>query len=89
MKKYLFSFLFSLILGGNLVAGGFQLNEHGAKAMAMGGAFAGLANDLSAFYFNPAGLAFMNGINVWQVPLLSLQPDRLEALHPQFRNPRW
>ncbi|MBK8660762.1 MAG: outer membrane protein transport protein [Ignavibacteriales bacterium] len=64
MKKYLFSFLFSLILGGNLVAGGFQLNEHGAKAMAMGGAFAGLANDLSAFYFNPAGLAFMNGINV-------------------------
>ncbi|MBK7867393.1 MAG: outer membrane protein transport protein [Ignavibacteriales bacterium] len=64
MKKYLFSFLFSLIIGGNVIAGGFQLNEHGAKAMAMGGAFAGLANDLSAFYFNPAGLAFMNGINV-------------------------
>ncbi len=53
MKKYLFSFLFPLIIGGNVIAGGFQLNEHGAKAMAMGGAFAGLANDLSAFYFNP------------------------------------
>lgn len=64
MKKCFFSFLFSLIIGGNLFASGFQLNEHGAKAMAMGGAFAGLANDLSAFYFNPAGLAFINGTNV-------------------------
>jgi len=64
VKKCFFSFLFSLIIGGNLFASGFQLNEHGAKAMAMGGAFAGLANDLSACYFNPAGLAFINGTNV-------------------------
>ncbi|MBW7872364.1 MAG: outer membrane protein transport protein [Ignavibacteria bacterium] len=64
MKKCFFSFLFSLIIGGNIFASGFQLNEVGAKAMAMGGAFAGLSNDLSAFYFNPAGLAFMKGTNV-------------------------
>jgi len=64
VKKCFFSFLFSLIIGGNIFASGFQLNEVGAKAMAMGGAFAGLSNDLSAFYFNPAGLAFMKGTNV-------------------------
>jgi long-chain fatty acid transport protein len=45
-------------------AGGFQLNEHGTKAMAMGGAFAAQANDPSAIYFNPAGLAFQNGFHV-------------------------
>ena len=39
-------------------AGGFQLNEHGARAMAQGGAFAARATDGSAMYFNPAGLGF-------------------------------
>ena len=38
--------------------GGFQLNEHGARAMAQAGAFAARASDASAIYFNPAGLAF-------------------------------
>jgi long-chain fatty acid transport protein len=38
--------------------GGFQLNEHGARAMAQGGAFAARADDPSAIYFNPAGLSF-------------------------------
>ena len=38
--------------------GGFQLNEHGASAMAQAGAFAARATDGSAMYFNPAGLGF-------------------------------
>ncbi|MFH0991029.1 MAG: porin [bacterium] len=46
----------SLALGS-----GFQLNEHGARAMALGGAFTARASDLSALYFNPAGLAYMKG----------------------------
>ncbi len=40
------------------LGGGFQLNEHGAAAMAQGGAFAARADDPSAIYFNPAGLGF-------------------------------
>lgn len=39
-------------------ASGFQLNEHGTRAMGMGGAFAAQASDASAIYFNPAGLGF-------------------------------
>ncbi len=39
-----------------MMAGGFQINEHGAKAQAMGGAFTGLADDASAAYFNPAAI---------------------------------
>jgi long-chain fatty acid transport protein len=44
-----------------MFAGGFQINEHGARAMALGGAFTGLANDPSAVYFNPAGLTQLKG----------------------------
>jgi long-chain fatty acid transport protein len=45
-------------------AGGFQLNEHGAKATGMAGAFVAQSNDGSAIYFNPAGLAFQPGTNI-------------------------
>jgi long-chain fatty acid transport protein len=44
--------------------GGFQLNEHSAKAMAMGGAFTAVANDASAIYFNGAGLMQLDGTNI-------------------------
>lgn len=47
-----------LLISAIAFGGGFQLNEHGARAMAQGGAFAARAYDGSAIYFNPAGLAF-------------------------------
>ncbi|NUN69639.1 MAG: porin [Bacteroidetes bacterium] len=47
-----------LISSLSLHAGGFQLNEHGARAMAQGGAWAARAYDGSAIFFNPAGLGF-------------------------------
>lgn len=37
---------------------GFALFEHGNRAMAMGGAFTAVADDLSAMYWNPAGMSF-------------------------------
>jgi len=43
---------------------GFLIYEHGAAAMAMGGAFVGLANDPSAVFHNPAGIAFLDGTQV-------------------------
>lgn len=36
----------------------------GARSSAMGGGFSALADDISALYWNPAGIAKMNGINV-------------------------
>lgn len=38
-------------------ANGLNLNGLGAKAVAMGGAFVGLADDFSAVFWNPAGIA--------------------------------
>lgn len=48
-----------VVLAPSLTWGaGFALFEHGNRAMAMGGAFTGLADDPSALYWNPAGTAF-------------------------------
>jgi long-chain fatty acid transport protein len=51
----------SLVLAQSVFSGGFQLNEHGARAMGQSGAWAARAYDLSAIYFNPAGLAGQHG----------------------------
>jgi long-chain fatty acid transport protein len=53
----------SALFIGTIHAGGFQLNEHGARAMGMGGAFTAVADDPSAMYFNGAGLTQLSGWN--------------------------
>jgi len=55
---------FCCTTGEQLVAGGFQLNEHGARAMAQAGAFVARAYDPSAIYFNPAGLSHLRGFQL-------------------------
>ena len=49
----------------SVFGGGFQLNEHGARAMAQAGAFAARAYDGSATYFNPAGFGFQDRGSVY------------------------
>ncbi len=63
-KKILSLFLFLAFASINLFGSGFQLNEHGAKAMSLGGAFTAIANDPSAIYFNGAGLINLKGFNL-------------------------
>ena len=63
MKKLVLLGIISVFISANTFAGGFQLNEQGARAMAMAGAFTGLANDPSAIYFNPAGITQLRGTN--------------------------
>lgn len=57
--------LLATFVANESFASGFQLNEHGARAMAQGGAFAARANDLSAMYFNPAGLTYQKGLGAY------------------------
>lgn len=64
MRSRLFLFVLPLLISANLFAGGFQLNEHGARALGMGGAFTGVANDASAVYWNGAGISFLKGTNI-------------------------
>ncbi|MBI9072293.1 MAG: transporter [Melioribacteraceae bacterium] len=61
MKKLFTTVMSVLLISSSLFASGFQINEHGARAMSLGGAFTGLANDASAVYFNGAGMTQLSG----------------------------
>src|SRR3989442_13662841 len=47
----------ALLTSGAAFGAGFGLFEQGAKATAMGGAFAATADDTSAIFYNVAGIA--------------------------------
>lgn len=49
--------LASLAIAGSAFGSGFSIFEQGAKATAMGGAFVATADDPSAIFYNPAGMA--------------------------------
>jgi long-chain fatty acid transport protein len=55
---------FFYLISSNILASGFQINEHGTKAMSMGGAFTALADDPSAVYFNSAGITQSKGFRI-------------------------
>ena len=52
------------LLASLSMANGLNLNSLGARALAMGGAFVGLADDYSTIFWNPAGMGFFNTMNV-------------------------
>tara|TARA_Y100000589_G_scaffold332302_1_gene391493 strand:- start:47428 stop:48711 length:1284 start_codon:yes stop_codon:yes gene_type:complete len=78
MKK---KWLLGMMLAPALTfAGGFQLNLQGAKAVGLGGAFTGWANDASSVFFNPGGMTQLSGHNLYLgvqyvTPSVSLQTD--------------
>jgi long-chain fatty acid transport protein len=58
MRRFLSGLVLILfIFSGSVFANGLSLNSVGTKALSMGGAFVGLADDATAIYWNPAGLA--------------------------------
>lgn len=67
-KTFLFLFLLLcsvLMILPNVYAGGIETSGVGVKALGMGGAYIALANDTTAVFYNPAGLAqSQQGINV-------------------------
>ncbi len=64
VKKSLTIIVSAIIISGNIFASGFQINEHAARAMAMGGAFTAVANDASAAMFNPAAVTQLKGTHI-------------------------
>jgi long-chain fatty acid transport protein len=64
-SRILLIVLLTLCISAAAFAGGFQLNEHGARAMAQAGAFAARATDGSAIYFNPGGLGFQKDASLY------------------------
>jgi len=65
-KKIVILLLLLFIVSSScfLEASGFMPFELSARVAALGGAFAALADDASAVFYNPAGLAFSSGIMI-------------------------
>jgi long-chain fatty acid transport protein len=53
-----------LLSSSSLCAQEFSFHEPGARAAALGGAFTARADDAAALFYNPAGLAFLEGVRV-------------------------
>ncbi len=68
MKKVLSGFFFvvtvSLIWSSSCLASGFALYENSPSGAAVSGAFAATADDVSAVWYNPAGLTQLDGTHV-------------------------
>ena len=84
--KALVRFSLVLVLAAGLTTGlfanGLNLNGFGARASGMGGAFVGLADDYTAVFWNPAGLALL------KMPTFGLSGDVLmPSATYHFANP--
>ena len=66
MSRKLFTLLLlsAVLAGGVFASNGTQIGNVGARGTAMGTNFRGLANDWSAFFHNPAGLAQLKGLTI-------------------------
>jgi len=84
-------FLFFVPL--SLWAGGWNNTLLGCRAIGLGGAFAGLADDPSAIFYNPGGLVFqesrmslaINGFYIW--PTFEYTPPWGTTIRSRYDNP--
>jgi long-chain fatty acid transport protein len=83
-SKLLLLLVSVLLLSSSIFAGGFQLNEHGAKALAMGGAFTAVANDPSAIYWNGAGLSQLSGTHIMLGTSLIAPQSTFRGVYPDI-----
>jgi len=64
VKKLLVASVLILISCSLASGSGFLIYEHGAVAMGMAGAFVSIANNPTAIFYNPAGIAWLRGTQV-------------------------
>ena len=94
-KKVLLLFLMVSVLTAGAYAGGFALSGVSSKAIAMGGAFRGLADNWSAAYWNPAGLAQLeqteiNYMGIAITPIPKMNPNiRYGSYDVGYKNDQW
>lgn len=62
VKKGTIFIISLLLIGSALWAGGWNNTLMGARALAIGGAFTGIADDASAIFHNPGGLGFQENV---------------------------
>lgn len=64
MKRFLLLFSVVILFSSQAFASGFAVKDQGTKAMGMANAYVAVADDTSAAWYNPAALAFQDGVSV-------------------------
>lgn len=64
MKSIVAAVVLALLVPSGAFSAGFHIREQGTKAMGMANAFVAQADDPSAIFYNPAGIAFQSGTQV-------------------------
>lgn len=81
MKKVLILVCMISLFATGIWANGLSLNSIGPRSLGMGGAMVGLANDPTAIYWNPAGLAGQqNQILAFATDIIPMATYKLDAL---------
>jgi len=92
--RFLMTVALIAFAGVSLSANGLNLNGLGSKAIAMGGAFIGQADDYSAIFWNPAGLTQMKSSSIsffvtdlipsgsYQFPQFGIDAKTKSAMYP-------
>jgi len=79
--------LFLLVFcAGCAWASGFNINEAGARATSMGNAVTGQAQDASTLFYNPAGIGFLDGTNIYGAVTLIAPQSSFVGAAPLFDN---
>ncbi|RQO32588.1 long-chain fatty acid transporter [Taibaiella sp. KBW10] len=64
-KRFIFSVAACTLSAASLYAGSFQLNLQGLRQTAMGGSGVAMPWDISTLFYNPAGLARLQGVQAY------------------------
>jgi len=84
MRKGILAFALSLLAASSLYASGFHIYEFGGRASAMGGAVVARAWDSSTAFFNPAGIAFVDGTRFYGGVTLIFPQSKFVGAAPIF-----
>lgn len=83
MVAHIRRFAIAILVAQSAHAGGFQLNEHGARGVGMGGAYVARPFDGSAIFINPAGLPFVGGLEFYGGATLIAPSVRFRGAYPE------
>ncbi len=84
MRKGLILLWLSFLAAGSLLASGFNIYEFGGRGSSMAGAMVARAWDGSTIFYNPSGLAFLQGTQFYGGTTLIFPNTRFIGAYPIF-----
>jgi long-chain fatty acid transport protein len=72
--RFFLTFIILFLSAMPAAGGGFQVGDHSARAMGLGGAFVAIPDDASSMYANPSAVSFLSGTHL-SIGTTIIMPD--------------